>query len=606
MKIFFYSIIILFVFTPGALFSISSCDRDLSRSARSTVDAETWAKNTMAGMSDRQKIGQLIMAATVWDEQLPLEQDPMGPPTRRQKDHMQRMITEYHIGSVIVYNRDRSENMARFNKQLQRWSVESNAGVPLFISADLEFGLAQRIPEEATVFPRQMGISATGEPDFAYEQGRITAIEALATGFNWSFSPLADVNVNPANPVIGVRSFGERFSVVSEMSRAMIRGSQEHGVIATPKHFPGHGNTDFDSNYDLSTVTYDLATLREIHLPPFQSSFDAGADAVMTAHVIIEAVDPTVPATLSRRVLTGLLRDEMGFEGIIVTDAMGMDAIDSNWGAGEAAVMAVVAGADIIMATGTPEQQLETFNALYDAFQRGDISEERLDDSVFRILKIKHKYGLHHGFSSADPARAREVTMRAEHRDKAGEIARKSITMVRNQGLLPFERDEELTTFVAGVAYTREISDLIRKTGGGKVITWDYGNGPVDNDPTPEAIVDAIRKAEEADRILLFTYSYSQIPEGQVKLSEALSIMGKPMVVVSLGLPYDLIEIPAVPVYIATYSLDRWPDVTPTPVVWNAVVDVIFGENPSGRLPVALGTDYPVGYGLSYQASTEQ
>ncbi len=584
----------------GTMLSVKGCDRDAPRTGLSTVDAETWADNTINGMTDRQKIGQLVMATTISDHTLPFPQNSYGPASQQQMDHMRRMITEYHAGSVIIYNWGRSETMARFNKQLQEWSMESNAGIPLFISADLEYGLAQRIPEEATVFPRQMGIAATGDPESAYEQGRITAIEALATGFNWSYSPVADVNVNPANPVIGVRSFGERFSVVSEMSRAMIRGSQEHGVIATPKHFPGHGDTDFDSHYDLSTVTYDLATLREVHLPPFQASFDAGADAVMTAHVIIEAVDPTVPATLSRRVLTGLLRDEMGFDGIIVTDAMSMDAIDDSWGAGEAAVMAVQAGADIIMATGTPRQQTETFDALYDAFMEGEITGERLDASVRRILMMKHKYGLHHGFSSPDPALASETTTRTEHREKAAEIALKSITLVRNQGILPFERDDELTTLVAGVAYTKEISDRVREAGGGEVITWDYGRGPTDNDPTPEAIVDAIQKAEEADRILLFTYSYSRLPEGQLRLAEALSIMGKPMAVISLGLPYDIDVIPDVPAYIASYSLDRWPYATPTPVVWDAVVEVLFGEKPSGKLPVTLGRNYPVGHGLSY------
>ncbi len=589
----------LFSIAMGATFSSQGCDRDTSFTGTGIVDVDIWADNTVENMTDRQKIGQLVMATTVWED-VPFPQDAYGPPTQRQMDHMRRMITEYHAGSVIIYNWSRSETMARFNKQLQEWAMQGNGGVPLFISADLEYGVAQRIPAEATVFPRQMGIAATGNTESAYEQGRITAIEALATGFNWSYSPVADVNVNPANPVIGVRSFGERFSVVSEMSRAMIRGSQEHGVIATPKHFPGHGDTDFDSHHDLSTVSYDLETLREVHLPPFQASFDAGADAVMTAHVIIEAIDPTVPATLSRQVLTGLLREEMGFEGIIVTDAMSMDAIDDNWGAGEAAVMAVLAGADIIMATGTPAQQTETFNALYDALKRGEISGERLDASVRRILKIKHKYGLHHGFSSPDPAHAREVTTRAEHRDKAREIAMNSITMVRNQSILPFERDEELTTLVAGVAYIHELSERVRRAGGGEVITWDFGRGPTENDPSPEAIVEAISMAEEADRILLFTYSSSQLPEGQIKLAEALAIMGKPMAIISLGLPYDLNAIPGAPAFIASYSLDRWPDATPTPVVWDAVVDVIFGHNPSGQLPVTLGRNYPVGHGLSY------
>ncbi len=591
--------IILILFAMGSSILNTGCDRNASRDP-GLLDAETWAENTLDSMTDRQKIGQLVMATTTWESAFSFPDDAYGPPTQRQLDHMRRMITEFHAGSVIIYNWGRSETMARFNRQLQEWSVESNAGVPLFISADLEYGLAQRIPAESTVFPRQMGIAATGDPESAYEQGRITALEALATGFNWSYSPVVDVNVNPKNPVIGVRSFGERFTVVSEMGRAMIRGSQEHGVLATPKHFPGHGDTEFDSHYDLSTVSYDLETLREIHLPPFQAAFEAGADAVMSAHVIIEAIDPTLPATLSRPALTGLLREEMGFKGIIVTDAMSMDAIDENWGAGEAAVMAVQAGADIIMATGTEQQQAETFNALHQAYVDGEISEERLNDSVRRILRIKHKYGLHHGFASPDPARALEVTTDPDHRRIARDIAAKSITLVKNQGILPFDRDEELTTLVAGVAYTRELAGLVREAAGGEVLMWDFGRGPTDNDPTPEAILEAIRMAEDADRILLFTYSSSGLPEGQARLAEALAIMGKPMAVVALGLPYDLQAIPMVPAYVATYSLDRWPDATPTPVVWEAVVDMLFGKEPGGQLPVSLGREYPVGHGLSY------
>lgn len=584
----------------------SGCNRDASREDPLLLDAGVWAENVRDSMTDRQKIGQLVMATTTWESDIPFPGDAYGSPSQQQKQHMRRMITEFHAGSVIIYNWGRAESMAQFNGQLQEWSVQSNAGVPLFISADMEYGVAQRIPEEATVFPRQMGIAATGDPVAAYEQGRITAIEALATGFNWSYSPVSDVNVNPGNPVIGVRSFGEQYPLVSELSRAMIRGSQEHGVIATPKHFPGHGDTDFDSHYDLSMVTYDMEMLREVHLPPFQAAFDAGADAVMTAHVIIEAIDPTVPATLSPKVLTGLLRKEMGFEGVIVTDAMSMKAIDDHWGAGDAAVMAVKAGADIIMATGTEQQQAETFHALYQALRDGEISEERLNESVYRILRIKHKYGLHHHFIPPDPARALKVTTDPENRRIARDIAARSITLVRNRETLPFDVDEELTTLVAGVAYTEELAELVRQVGGGEVVVWNFGDVPGDHNPTPEAILEAIRKAGDADRIILFTYSAGELPEGQARLAEALSIMGKPMTVVALGLPYDLQEMQTVPAFVATYSLDRWPAATPTPVVWEAVVTMLFGEQPGGTLPVTLGRDYTVGHGLRYGTGTVQ
>lgn len=583
-----------------AMIAMKGCGPSDDRRDTADQTADPRIAEIMGEMTDRQKIGQLVMATTIWDEGMSDTGDAYDPPSDEQLDHMRRMVQDYHAGSVIVYNWGRAETMAAFNRQLQDWAVENEPGIPLFISADLEYGVAQRIPDEATVFPRQMGVAATGNPDNAYEQGRITAVEGIATGFNWSYSPVVDVNVNPRNPVIGVRSFGESLPLISEMTRAMVKGSQEHGVIATPKHFPGHGDTEFDSHYDLSTVTYDEQTLREIHLPPFQEAFDAGADAIMTAHVIIEALDPDVPATLSERVLTGLLRDEMGFEGIVVTDAMSMDAIDEHWGAGEAAVMAVQAGADIIMATGSPEEQVETFEALYQAYRDGDITPERLDASVARILRIKKKYNLIDNFTPPEPMLANDVTRYSGHLETAQRIAEESITLLRNEDILPFDGDREATTLVAGVAYTDELAERVSGAAAGDVITWNYGDGPTDNDPDDRAIRDAVEKAADADRILIFTYSAGELPEGQEKLVEALQETGKPLAVVALGLPYDILSFPDVPAYIASYALDRWPDATPTPVVWEAAVNAVFGAEPGGTLPVEVGSDYPVGHGLSY------
>lgn len=589
---------VIFLFFISTAILLSGCGKGGAEDG--IPDAGPWVAATMDQMTAQQKIGQLVMAASTWRVTDPFPRDVYGPPTETQTAHLKKMITEYHIGSVIIYNTGDMETIARFNKQLQNWSEESGAGIPLFISADLEYGLAQRVPGEATAFPRQMGIAASGNTEFAFEQGRITAVEARAAGFNWSFSPVVDVNVNPANPVIGVRSFGEKVPDVSAMAVAMIRGSQGHGVLATPKHFPGHGDTGFDSHYDLSRVSYSLETLHELHLPPFQAAFDAGADAVMSAHVIIDAIDPGLPATLSHKVLRGLLREELGFRGLIVTDAMGMDAINNNWGAGEAAVMAVNAGADIIMATGNPAQQIEAIDALNEAYENGKITDERLDESVARILAVKHKYGLHHGFSYPDPARARAVAGYHKHREMAREMAARSITLIRNSSVLPFDPHQDYSTLVAGVAYTNELASLVAEVAVGEVLVWDYGRGPLDNNPTPAAILEAIRLAEEADRIIVFTYSSGQLPEGQKMLVDALRIMGKPIVVVALGLPTDILSFPDIPAFAAAYSLDRWPDVTPVPVVWEAVVDVLFGENPGGRLPVTLSRSWPAGHGLSW------
>lgn len=255
-------------------------------------------------MNPKEKIGQLVMPSTHDNEQNMPNEDT------------EELIKEYKAGSVIIYGNRDANTTAAYNNQLQEWASETRMNVPLFSTADLEYGVNQHVTD-ATAFPRQMGIAATRDLEAAKEMASVTAKEMKATGFNWNYSPLADVNTNPNNPVIGVRSFGESTELVSDMTVAQVEGYQENGVLSTPKHFPGHGDTSEDSHYDLPSVGYDLQTLKEVHLPPFQAAIDAGAASIMTSHVIIEAIDPELPATLSEDVLTGLLREDMGFNGKI-------------------------------------------------------------------------------------------------------------------------------------------------------------------------------------------------------------------------------------------------------------------------------------------------
>src|SRR5699024_4559979 len=374
-------VFVLLLAAPVTILAQSSTQQD-KEPADSLDDAnQQMVQQKITQMTPEEKIGQLVMPSTHDNEN--------NMPNEATKE----LIKEYKAGSVIIYGNRDASTTAEYNNQLQEWASETSMSIPLFSTADLEYGVNQHVTD-ATAFPRQMGIAATRDLKAAKEMAGVAAQEMKATGFNWNYSPLADVNTNPNNPVIGVRSFGENTELVSDMTVAQVEGYQENGVLSTPKHFPGHGDTSEDSHHGLPAVTYDRETLEEVHLPPFQAAIYAGADSIMTSHVIIEAIDPELPATLSKDVLTGLLREEMGFDGIIVTDAMSMGAIDEQWGAGEAAVMAVKAGADIIMATGTLEQQKETFTALQEAYESGELSEERLDESVERILATKVRYGL--------------------------------------------------------------------------------------------------------------------------------------------------------------------------------------------------------------------
>ncbi|QQK74795.1 glycoside hydrolase family 3 protein [Salicibibacter cibarius] len=529
-------------------------------------------------MDDKEKIGQLVMMAP--------EDGADGMPDEYTKE----MIQEYGMGSVIIRGERDAITQAEYNNQLQAYAADHRMDIPLFTTADLENGAAQQVPEDATTFPRQMGAGATNSLQHADVFARIAGQEADALGFNWTYSPVADVNVDPLNPVIGVRSFSEQTDLVSEMTAAQVYGYQTEGIISTAKHFPGHGDTDTDSHFELPTVTYDREELEELHLPPFQSAIDAEIDSIMTAHIIIEAIDPDLPATLSEDVLTGLLREDMDFDGLIVTDDMAMEAITDNWGAGEAAVMSIQAGADIVMALASPQ---EAYEALYDAYQSGELSEERVHESLERILTKKLEYDLFDN-RYVDASEVEDFVGNQEHQEIVEQMGRDSITLVKNEDVLPFDANSEETTFVAGVTHVDDVTDRIQQQSNGDVLSWEAES----HDPKNEDIETAVKQAQEADRILVPTFSFGELPDGQSDLVQALKETGKPVAAVSLGLPYDVQNYPNVDAYLASYALDNWELANATSM--NAAVDVVFGAQPGGQLPVTIEDHYDFGHGLSY------
>jgi|GEM_PF-188871 len=582
-------VFVLLFTTPVTALAQTPSTLKTPKPADALNDAEQqMIQQTMAQMTPEEKIGQLVMPSTHDNDQ--------NMPNEDTKE----LIQEYKAGSVIIYGNRDASTTAEYNNQLQEWAAETPMSIPLFSTADLEYGVNQHVTD-ATAFPRQMGIAATRDLEAAEEMAGVTAEEMKATGFNWNYSPLADVNTNPNNPVIGVRSFGENTELVSDMTVAQVIGYQENGVLSTPKHFPGHGDTSEDSHLDLPSVTYDRETLEEVHLPPFQAAIDAGADSIMTSHVIIEAIDPELPATLSEDVLTGLLREEMGFDGLIVTDAMSMQAIKDNWGAGEAAVMTIQAGADIVMATGTLNEQKETFEALLSAYESGELSQERVDASVERILAKKVMYGLFDN-RYVDPDEATDVVNTQAHKALAESMAQDSMTLVKNDDTLPFDSESDESTFVVGPEiynqsnYIEAIADDVQAKTNGDVDYYVTSEDPSDSD-----IDEAVQQAEEADRIIVSTFSAGELAEGQGQLVNALAETEKPVASISLGLPYDIKEYPDVDAHIATYAIERWGSAVP--VAWEAAVDVIYGADPSGKLPVTIEGHYDFGHGEDYEAA---
>ncbi len=332
----------------------------------------------------KQQIGQMIVVRTtghLFDHQI------RYPQWEADNSTLQSWLGTLNLGGVILLGGSAAE-IAYRTRQLQSWS--SN---PLLFCADIEEGTGQRFAG-ATFFPPPMSLgeiarkSLTKAEEYAYKMGAITAKEALSMGINWILGPIADVNNNPFNPVINIRAFSEDSNIVSHLVRAFIAGAHSYPVLTTAKHFPGHGDTSTDSHLDLPEITHDGERLETIELPPFQEAIKAGVDAVMTAHLKIPAWDSENPATLSPSILTGQLREKMGFGGLIVTDALIMGGVSNYASPAEIAVKAVLAGADILL---MPHDPIVAIESIYESVQRGLITTERIESSYARISRAKEK-----------------------------------------------------------------------------------------------------------------------------------------------------------------------------------------------------------------------
>ena len=328
--------------------------------------------------------------------------------------------------------------------------LQRRAKIPLLVGADFESGTRMRLAE-GTAYPSAMSIAATGNPKQAYAVGKSIAIEARAAGVHWIFAPVADVNNNPDNPIINVRSFGEDSRSVAEYVTQFVRGVEENGALATAKHFPGHGNVSVDSHLGLAVVAGSRSELDRTELVPFRAAIRAGVSSIMPGHLAVPALEPeaNVPATLSRQILTGVLRDEMKFRGLIVTDAMNMGGVTSLYPPGEAAVRAVEAGADVLLMPPVPGAAIA---ALTDAVEAGRIPVKRIDASVRRILEAKARLGLN-GNRLVDIARLSETFGRPEYQAESQAIADRGITLLRDvQRVLPLDATRPLRVLLVALS----------------------------------------------------------------------------------------------------------------------------------------------------------
>jgi len=558
---------------------------------RATKPAERpVVRRWLSSLTLNQKVAQLVMIPFYGE----------APNTRsRQYRRFLRLVQESGVGGLILVNRTEGHGIKRaepyalaaFLNRMQRM-----AKIPLIVGGDFERGPSMRV-DGTTLFPHAMAFAAGGDPQATKYMGEITALDSRALGVHWIFFPVADVNSNPDNPIINIRSFGENPQQVSEHVRAFIQGSRadpKNRILTTAKHFPGHGDTADDSHLKLPSIQSDKARLESVELVPFRAAIEEGVDAVMTAHIAVPALDaPDLPATLSPAIMTGLLRDELKFKGLIVTDALEMGGVAKGYSTGDAAVRALEAGADVLLMPPDPEAAIR---AVVAAVRKGRISMKRIDESVARVLAAKQSVGLDRT-KLVDVEAIADVINSPEAAARAQEITDRAVTLVKNEGnVLPLQNPKDACFFVlAEGRYSNEglaITQELRQRSATKIVALD---------PTlPDSELDAAaQNAASCDQIVVMAFAsvaaYRDnlaLPGGFPKLIENLIATGHPVTLVSLGSPYLVRSFPKVSAYMTTYS--------PVATAEVAAVKALFGEiDIGGHLPVTIPGIAELGFGIA-------
>jgi beta-N-acetylhexosaminidase len=465
---------------------------------------------------------------------------------------------------------------------LLQQAVTAGGNPPLIIAADQEGGQLNAIGEGVTLFPGNMALGAAGSTRLAYQAGYATGLELAAMGVNVNFAPVCDVCLNPENPVVGTRSFGDDPQEVSRLCAAMVEGLQQAGVAAVAKHFPGHGDTGTDSHFATPVISHDRERLRQVELAPFSAAARAGVRMVMTSHVALSAIDGdlNLPATLSPAILKGLLRGELGFAGLIISDAMDMRAIQQGEGLIVDAIAAATAGVDLLLLNHGPEEVQRVSNVLLQAAQRNLLSKADLLASARRVFGLKHWLE-----QSEQPGL--EVVGCAEHQALAQEIASQAVTLVRDRDrMLPLHLPSGAKLLAIQPMPTDLTPADTSSTVPPSLATALRSCHPqVDElvipiDPSIEEVAALHEKARSYDLVVVGTVQAQQF-KGQAALINALLADGQPVIAAALRMPHDLLAYPSAPVCLCSYSL--------LPPAMEALAQAIFGRIPiRGRLPVSI------------------
>ena len=540
-----------------------------------------WVEKTLKAMTLEEKVGQLIACRYTGDffnEESPYLAD------------LKDLIVHRKIGGVIIFLGEAYET-AHLNNALQKM-----AKFPLLVASDLERGTGNQITG-ATLFPTLMGVGAANSEELAFKMGQVTAIEGRALGIHMTYAPVIDVNINPDNPIINTRAIGEDPEQVSRLAAAFIKGCQANGMIATAKHFPGHGDTDQDSHSLLPTISADRERLDRVELHPYRKAIEAGVKAVMVAHLYVPALDPTpnLPASMSPAILTDLLRKKLGFRGLVVTDAMEMGGVTNSYSSTDAALQAILAGVDMVL---LPLEPGKVVDFLVEAAKSGRLPASRIDESVRRVLEAKARLGLHlDKFVDVD-ALPRKLGTKA-NLDQARLTFERAVTLVTNDGdMLPLRDANRKITVLslssdqADYFAGRSFADAVKKRSPGAQVFY------ADTNTGQESLDDAFFKAAGTDVIICAVFSSLRAWKGSVGLDprhvdliKTLAATGKPVAVVNFGSPYLLRNFPEVSSYLCLYRN--------APIAQDIAVRTIFGElDISGKLPVSIPGLYPLGQGI--------
>ncbi|KIL37601.1 glycoside hydrolase family 3 [Cohnella kolymensis] len=517
----------------------------------------------MENLSLREKIGQLIVT---------------GFPAPHITDDLRSLARDYKIGNIILFSHN-VENAAQLRAlcaDLQRL-ITDQTGHPALISIDQEGGRVTRLPADATNVPGAMAIASTGRSENAYAAGRITARELCALGINFNLAPVLDINNNKENPVINVRSYGDTAETVEEYGLQMMRGLQDGGVLASIKHFPGHGDTAVDSHLGLPVIEKSIEQLMELELKPFIAAIESGAEAITTAHILFPLIDAErVPATMSRTIITELLKEKLGYKGLVISDCLEMEAVRKYYGTAKGALGALKAGVHLIFVSHTPSLVKETVEVIEQAVQSGELSMSLLDDAVEKVLFYKDKYGI---LAETELS----VVGGAVHLRAATAISVESICHVRGK-LATIEKNDKDTIFVGSYPYRADqaSSRVNARLCFPAVMAEAFAAAHliINIDPEEAEIDELLKKAEGYSRVVVGMFNALD-NSGQLELVNRLYGNGHQVTAVALGKPYDLEALQGDICGLAAFEY--------TPLALNSVIQILSGAaQPAGKVSIAL------------------